>query len=87
MGIFRRKVPGHLIPIHPDNAVKKDWLILLEAGTRGDLAERLRVARSTLERKIVKKYNILMRAQRFLGGGRIRSAHSCAVFLSAALPV
>ena len=67
MGIFRRKVPSHLIPIHPDNAAKKDWLILLEAGTIvGPSPERLRVARSTLERKIVKKYNILMRAQQFL---------------------
>ena len=67
MGIFRRKVPSHLIPIHPDNAAKKDWLILLEAGTIvGPSPERLRVARSTLERKIIKKYNILLRAQQFL---------------------
>jgi hypothetical protein len=67
MGIFRRKVPSHLIPIHPDNAAKKDWLILLEAGTIvGPSPERLRVARSTLERKIVKKYNILLRPQQFL---------------------
>ena len=33
MGLLRRKVPPHLIPIHPDNAAKKDWVILLEAGT------------------------------------------------------
>ena len=33
MGIFRRKVPSHLIPIHPHNATSKDWIILLEAGT------------------------------------------------------
>ena len=33
MGIFRRKVPQHYIPIHPDNIGKNDWLILLEAGT------------------------------------------------------
>ena len=32
MGIFRRKAPSHLIPVHPDNAGKKDWVILLEAG-------------------------------------------------------
>jgi hypothetical protein len=67
MGIFRRKAPQHLIPVHPDNAGKKDWVILLEAGTIvGPSPERLRVARSTLERKIVKKYNILMRAAHFL---------------------
>jgi hypothetical protein len=67
MGIFRRKVPSHLIPVHPDNATKKDWVILLEAGTIvGPSPERLRVARSTLERKIVKKYNILLRAKHFL---------------------
>jgi hypothetical protein len=67
MGIFRRKAPNHLIPVHRDNAAKKDWVILLEAGTIiGPSPERLRVARSTLERKIVKKYNILMRAAHFL---------------------
>ena len=61
MGIFRRKAPSHLVPIHPDNATKKDWIILLEAGTIiGPSPERLRVARSTLERRIVKKYNILL---------------------------
>ena len=67
MGIFRRKAPRHLIPVHPDNATRKDWVILLEAGTIvGPSPERLRVARSTLERKIVKKYNILLRAAHFL---------------------
>ena len=67
MGIFRRKAPNHLIPVHRDNANKKDWVILLEAGTIvGPSPERLRVARSTLERRIVKKYNIFMRAEHFL---------------------
>jgi hypothetical protein len=67
MGIFRRKAPSHLIPVHLDNATKKDWVILLEAGTIvGPSPERLRVARSTLERKIAKKYNIFLRAQHFL---------------------
>ena len=67
MGIFRRKVSSHLIPVHPDNAAKKDWVILLEAGTIvGPSPERLRVARSTLERKVIKKYNVLMRAQHYL---------------------
>ena len=67
MGIFRRKVPSHLIAVHPDNAAKKDWVILLEAGTIvGPSPERLRVARATLEKKVVKKYNILLRAAHFL---------------------
>ena len=67
MGIFRRKVPNHYIPIHPHNATNKDWVILLEAGTiMGPSPERLRVARSTLERKVVTKYNIFLRAKYFL---------------------
>ena len=52
MSIFRRKVPIHYIPVHPDNIKKKDWIILLEAGTIvGTSAEKLRVALATLERK------------------------------------
>jgi hypothetical protein len=67
MGIFRRKVPSHLIPVHPDNTAKKDWIILLEAGTIvGPSPERLRVAKSTLERKIVRKHDILFRTRHFL---------------------
>src|SRR5262249_61625921 len=66
-GLFRRKVPSHFIPVHADNARKKDWVILLEAGTIvGPSPERLRVARSTLERKVVKKYNILLTVQHYL---------------------
>ena len=67
MGLLRRKVPPHLIPVREENATKKDWVILLEAGTIvGPTPERLRVARSTLERSIVKKYNILLKAQHYL---------------------
>ena len=67
MGIFRRKVPSHLIPIHPDNATNKDWIILLEASTIiGPSPEKLRVARSMQERKIVRKYDLLLRARYFL---------------------
>jgi hypothetical protein len=67
MAIFGRKVPNHLIPLHRDNATSKDWVILLEAGTIvGPSPDRLRVARTTLERKIVKKHNILLRAQHYL---------------------
>ncbi len=64
MGIFRRKVPAHYIPIHPHNIGKNDWVILLEAGTIvGPSTEKLRVAKATLERKLAVKYNILLRRQ------------------------
>ena len=54
MGLFRTKVLSHLIPVNSQNATSSDWVILLEAGTIiGPSPERLRVARSTLERKIV----------------------------------
>ena len=67
MGIFRRKVPSHFVPIHPNNASGKDWIILLEANTIiGPSPERLRIARATLERRIVKKYNMFFRARHFL---------------------
>jgi hypothetical protein len=65
--MFRRKVPNHYIPIHPDNISKKDWIIVLEAGTIiGPSPDKLRVAMATLERKIVKKYNVLLRPKHYL---------------------
>jgi hypothetical protein len=65
--MFRRKVPNHYIPIHPDNISKKDWIIVLEAGTIvGPSPDKLRVAMATLERKIVKKYNVLLRRRHYL---------------------
>lgn len=67
MAFFRRKVPSHLIRIHQDNIASKDWVILLEAGTIvGPSPDRLRVARTTLERKIVKRYTIFLRAEHYL---------------------
>ena len=67
MGFLRRKVPTHYIPIHPHNASNKDWIILLEAGTIvGPSAEKLRVAQATLEKRIVKRYNIFLRPQHYL---------------------
>jgi hypothetical protein len=67
MSLFRRKGPTHLIPINPDNAKSKDWVILLEAGTIvGPSPDKLRVAKSTLDKKIVKKYDILVRVKHFL---------------------
>ena len=55
-------MPSHVIPVNSQNATSSDWVILLEAGTIiGPSPERLRVARSTLERKIVKKYTLAHR--------------------------
>ena len=67
MGIFKRTVPRHYIPIHPDNIASKDWIVLLEAGTIvGNSAAKLRVAMATLERKVVTKYDIFLRKKHFL---------------------
>lgn len=67
MGIFRRKIPSYFVSIHPDNAASKDWVVLLEAGTIvGPSPDRLRVARTTQERKIVKRYRLFFRAKHFL---------------------
>src|SRR6476661_10722249 len=67
MGLFRTKVPSHLISVNSQNATSSDWVILLEAGTIiGPSSEKLRVARSTLERKIVKKYRFMRKAKHFL---------------------
>jgi hypothetical protein len=82
MSLFRRKVPGHLVPIHPDNAAHKDWVIILEATTIiGPSPERLRVARATQERKIVKTYNFALRPKYYLDiegfHPRIQAAYLC----------
>jgi hypothetical protein len=51
-----RKDANHLIPIHPDNAASNDWIVLLEANTIvGAPGGKLRVAKTTQERNIVKK--------------------------------
>ena len=67
MSIFRTTVPRHQIQIHADNVKNKDWIILLEAGTIvGPSPERIRVARATLERKVVIKRDVFLRARHFL---------------------
>ena|SRR5438105_10527039 len=67
MRVFSRKLPIHLIPIEPANASNKDWVILIEAGTIvGPSTDRIRVARSTQERKITKKYDLVLRAKHYL---------------------
>jgi len=59
MAIFGRKIPEHhLVEIHKDNATSTDWIVLLEASTIvGPSPDRLRIARTTKERKIVKRRN------------------------------
>jgi hypothetical protein len=67
MDIFRRKLPIHYIPIHEDNIGKKNWVILLEAGTIvGPSTEKLRVAKVTRERTIFTKYDFFLRKQHYL---------------------
>jgi hypothetical protein len=67
MDVVRKRVPSNLIPLNPDNATSKDWVVLLEAGTIvGPSPVRLRVARSTLEKKIVKRYGPLLNVKYFL---------------------
>lgn len=67
MRVHDRKQPRHLVPIHIDNAGSKDWIILLEAGTIvGPSPEKLRVARATLERKIVTRRDMYLRPRHFL---------------------
>jgi hypothetical protein len=61
MSLFR-KGDHHLIPIHPDNAASNDWIVLLEANTIvGAPGGRLRVAKTTQERKIVKRFRSFRR--------------------------
>ncbi len=67
MGIFGNKASNHLVPIHSDNVTNRDWVILLEAGTIiGPSPEHVRVARATQEKRIVKKYDFLLRAHYFI---------------------
>lgn len=67
MSFFRRKRPEDLVPLHPDNVRKRDWIVLLESSTIvGTPRDKLRVASTTLERKIVRKYNWAMKTRHFL---------------------
>lgn len=67
MGIFSKSLPSHLIPIDSANTSNKDWVILIEAGTVvGPSTERIRVARSTQERKVVRRYDLFLRAKHYL---------------------
>ena len=64
---FRRKLSNDLVRVHPDNISNNDWAILLEAGTIiGPTPQRIRVARWMQEKKIVKKYDMFLRAKHFI---------------------
>jgi hypothetical protein len=82
MGIFRRTRFNHLVPLHPDNAKTKDWVILLEAATVvGPTSQKLRVARATLERTTVKRRRVFRKVERFLAiegfDPRIHAVYFC----------
>ena len=67
MSIFKRKSQGTLVPIHPDNAKTKDWVVLPEATTIvGESRDKLRVALTTLERKLVRRKKLFQKPQYFL---------------------
>lgn len=67
MAFFRSRPSSHFVAIHPDNARKRDWIILLEAGTIvGTPRNKLRVAQTTQERKIVKRYSLFRKTQHFM---------------------
>ena len=66
MGIFKKQ-RATLVPIHEDNANTKDWLILLEAATIvGHQREKLKVALTTQERKLIKKRKLFRKPELFL---------------------
>ena len=66
MSIFKRQ-HSTLVPIHADNAHTRDWLVLLEAATVvGHQRDKLRVALTTQERKLVKKQKLFRKPEYFL---------------------
>jgi hypothetical protein len=76
---FFQKVPS-LIPIDPGNVVSNDWIILLEANTIIDSSGELRVARTTQERKIVRRFRSFRRRPYLVIDGydpRIHTVYFC----------
>jgi hypothetical protein len=72
MSVAGRKAVGNLVPVHPDNARRQDWIILLEASTIvGAPRDKLRVALTTRERKIRKKFKLFSKTEYFSGDRRI----------------
>jgi hypothetical protein len=67
MSVAGRKAVGNLVPVHPDNARRKDWIVLLEASTIvGSPRDKLRVALTTRERKVRKKFRLFSKTEYFL---------------------
>jgi hypothetical protein len=54
MALFQND--ANLVPIDPGNVASNNWIILLEANTIVDSSGELRVAKTTQERKIVKRF-------------------------------
>jgi hypothetical protein len=67
MSIAGRKAIGNLVPVHPDNVRKQDWMVLLEASTIvGSPRDRLRVALTSRERKVRRKFRLFSKTEYFL---------------------
>jgi hypothetical protein len=67
MGIAGRKAVGNRVPVHPDNTRRNDWIVLLEASTIvGSPRDKLRVALTTRERKVRKKFRLFAKTEYFL---------------------
>lgn len=66
MSMFGRQ-RGNLVPVHKDNANTNDWLVLLEAATVvGQQRDKLRVALTTKERRMVKRRRLFRKSEHFL---------------------
>src|SRR4051794_13419333 len=66
MSIFG-KHRGNLVPVHKDNINTNDWLVLLEAATIvGHQRDKLRVALTTKERRVVKRRKLFGNSEHFL---------------------
>ena len=67
MSIFARKPRTNLVPIHVENTKTRDWVVLLEASTIvGHERDKLRVALTTQDRKLVKKGKLFGSTEYFL---------------------
>ena len=82
MGFLQDNSGNYLIPIHSDNATNQDWVVMLEAGTIvGPSPERVRVAGTFHEKKVIKKYDLFRRAKYFIVvegyNPRIHSLYFC----------
>jgi hypothetical protein len=61
------KSKGNLVPVHPDNVRKQDWIVLLEASTIvGSPRDKLRVALTSRERKVRRKFSLFSKTEYFL---------------------